>query len=45
MMPDQPLLVAWIRNGRLFFLVGLSSAENVGENNKLWAIAMTAGAF
>ena len=36
MMPDQPLLVAWIRNGRLFFLVvGLSGAENlVGENQQ-----------
>ena len=36
MMPDHPLLVAWIRNGRLFFLVvGLSGAENlVGENQQ-----------
>src|SRR5215471_12595698 len=35
MMPDHPLLVAWIRNGRLLFLVGLSGAENfIGENQQ-----------
>ena len=35
MMPDHPLLVAWIRNGRLLFLVGLSRAENlIGENQQ-----------
>ena len=35
MMPDHPLLVAWIRNGRLLFLVGLSGSENlIGENQQ-----------
>jgi hypothetical protein len=35
MMPDHPLLVAWVRNGRLLFPVGLSGAENlIGENQQ-----------
>ena len=35
MMQDHPLLVAWSRNGRLLFLVGLSGAENlIGENQQ-----------
>ena len=35
MMPDHPLLVAWVRNRRLLFLVGLPGAENlIGENQQ-----------